>query len=666
MAEEIRNATHNERITAIRDRRNKILSEIEDIRSSSPIESSRTHRLRKEYNSLVDEEEEAKLQIRVDPLKALPPELWPAIFPGSTKDRLILTLVCNRWRDAILSVPTLWTYIELDERSEDYLAQAIASFALSEPLDVSLTIILPMETWKDAAPLIAAKSARISHLQINSFDVPEAFALRESFEILSYLGDLPHLQSVHLPGYYYMPPLLEGDTYTEDQAQGQYPEDETLLMRAPLLVKLYALFFTTKHLLIPAVTKLETIHIRSFHQDAVEALGHFHDLKHLTLVEERDPYRDDRLLPHSLESSLSSITSFDYHGLALSRALRCIGRGLVSLSARYVSMRQLPEILVTLRLFPQLYRLHLDIDTTGADPFVTPSSDTLYLLSIKWLQICFHRGLERWDSSAEEKAKRRLQARIDLFRYLVVIMPHVEEVLLYGQDSDAPATTYIQSLRKLRILSFSSDSDDVESPPFSLSTDQLESADWSGVIPSRGIFNVLPSSTIRTLAFLERTTYRLPFAIQSHKGPTLSRYRVLSTPLPNLCTLTITVRTHLSWDLRIFPKLKRIRLSNVISALTGDFLEVLLLQPALCPSLEEICITGVFVEWDLLILMLERRNFISIPGVTHIKIIELGEGVSYKLLRPISRLLGGRYSFRESNTEYSSIAIGRLLWDPSL
>jgi len=68
--------------------------------------------------------------------------------------------------------------------------------------------------------------------------------LHGSFKILSDLGDLPHLQSVRFPGYHYRPPLLEGDTHMEGQAQGQHPKDETLFMRAPLLVQLYGPFVT--------------------------------------------------------------------------------------------------------------------------------------------------------------------------------------------------------------------------------------------------------------------------------------------------------------------------------------------------------------------------------------------------------------------------------------
>jgi len=132
-----------------------------------------------------------------------------------------------------------------------------------------------------------------------------------------------------------------------------------------------------------------------------------------------------------------------------------------------------------------------------------------------------------------------------------------------------------------------------------------------------------------------------------------------------LRTLSLRVENPVAWDLGLFPRLERIELSGDPSAtLAGDFFEELLLQPGSCPSLEEVGIRGHFVEWDLLILLLERRNLVTKPGITRIKAIQVGSDIPYKLLYPLLALLRGKYPHRDSIDEFSGMAIGKMLWDP--
>src|SRR6202000_2481559 len=80
--------------------------------------------------------------------------------------------------------------------------------------------------------------------------------------------------------------------------------------------------------------------------------------------------------------------------------------------------------------------------------------------------------------------------------------------------------------------------------------------------------------------------------------------------------------------------------------------------PDSCPLLEEVELTG-FVEWDILVLMLERRNFCTMP-VKKIHSLKLP-------LRPphldgvISSLLDGKFTERPSNEDLSTEGIRTLL-----
>jgi hypothetical protein len=656
-------------IAALRDRRGRIAAQIQEIEQAivlSPVDSNRIYNLKEEYNLLVDEEDEIRPERSVDPFEVLPPELWPAILPGTARELLVLTLVCDKWRNVVLSVPRIWSRVDLDCRREDYLAVAIACFACSAPLEINLTIRLPLVIWKEVVPLIAAERSRIAHLDVQSFD--DNIKPVEGFEIVSDLGVLPNLVSVYIRGFYEEPALIKGDFDRGNRSQAIYPEIEALFTRAPSLLNVYGLTFSTEQLRIPGATKLESAQIYSFHRDAIEALGHFPNLKSLRLVEEKDPYGVDKSLPRSLDSSLASITSFNYHGLALNRALRCIGSNLEILDAKYVPIRQLPEILVALRLFPRLYHLSIHIDLTNDGAFAYPSADVICLSSITSLSLylcplSFPWGVNSNPEDIKLKEKRRNQACDELLRCLVIMMPHVEVFNLQGRGYCDSAVAYIQSLRKLRRLCFSSSASEVDSPRLSLPSEHLDSVSWYGHVPSGGLFNLVQSSTLRQLDLLAIFPYPAEGERWLSEGNPvlLPRSRTLSTPLPNLRTLSLTVENPVAWDLGLFPRLERIELSG---NLAEGFFEELLLQPGSCSFLEEIGLRGDYVEWDLLILLLERRNLVIKPGIARIKTIKVGSDLPYKLLHPLSALLGGKYPHRDSIDDFSSTAIGKLIWDP--
>jgi F-box-like len=649
---------------ALRDRRSRIAAQIKEIELAtvlSPVESNRIYNLKEEYNLLVDEEDEIRPERSVDPFEFLPPELWPDILPGTARELLVLTLVCDKWRNAVLSVPKIWCTVDLDGRREDYLALAIACFACSAPLEINLTIDLPLAIWKEVVPLIAAERNRIAHLNIQSFD--DGIKPAEGLEILSDLGDLPNLVSVNIPGFYEEPPLIAGDLDGGDLSRAICPGIEALLTRAPSLLNIYGLTFSTEQLRIPGATKLESAQIFSFHLDAIEALGHFPNLMSLRLVEEKDPYGGDKSLPRSLDSSLASITSFEYHGLALNRALRCIGSNLEILKAKYVPIHQLQELFLSLQLFPRLHELSIHIDVTSGGAFAYPSVDAICLSSITSLTLYFCPSFFPWDGDLSEGDIN--QACDNLFHCLVDMMPHVEEFNLQGKGYRDAAVAYIQSLRKLRSLHFSPGTAEVDRPRLSLSFEQLESVSWYGHLPSGGLFDLAQSSILRKLDLWPVIFFsvgREQWSSEAHPGLSL-RSRTLSTPFPSLRALSLVVEIPVAWDLGFFPTLERIELSGHPSAiLAGDFFEELLLQPGSCPSLEEVGIRGHYVEWDLLILMLERRNLVTKPGITRIRTIQVASDLSYKLLRPLSTLLRGKYPHRDSIDEFSSTAIGKIIW----
>ena len=664
------------RITAMRDQQRRIIAEIEEIKRESNLrqaESSRIYNLREEYNSLVDKQEEMNRRPSPDPLEVLPPELWPDIMPENIGELLVLSMVCTRWRDILFSIPKLWSTIDLNGTRQDYLAEAIVCFALSEPLEINLTISLPLKEWKNVAPLVVAEHCRIARLTISPICAP--LSQTEGLEILSDFIKLEKLASLRLPGLYYDPFLFPFDSISRHKIQNWYSGDETLFSKAPLLRDISGSVFTTEQLHMSGITQLKSVSTYGRFQDAVKALECFPKLETLHLTEEKEPEGVDISLPKSFDGCLSSIMTLFYHGITPNRAIRCAGSSLTDLEVRCVSPSQLPEIIVSLHLFPRLCKLALYVDVESRK-FNIKIIEAISLPSIKYLTLHFlqsfifgPRGDNNNDDGHTISAERYSQGVDGFFRSLIAIIPNVEELELHGQGYREAAIEYIQSLRKLRILHFALDINGTEIPRLVLSCDQLETVKWYGQEPPDGLLHVVQSSTLRMLYlwsfdFAPFDSLTEPLGCQP---ATLPHSKPLSTPFSNLRSLTLKVERHVTWDLNMFPRLEEIILSGDPSGfLAGDFLVELLLQPDLCPFLEAIGINGHFVEWDLMILMLERRNFVVRPETTRIKKVQqYASDISYKLLYPISKLLQGKYPRRDSIAAFSTIAMGRLIWDPS-
>ena len=83
-----------------------------------------------------------------------------------------------------------------------------------------------------------------------------------------------------------------------------------------------------------------------------------------------------------------------------------------------------------------------------------------------------------------------------------------------------------------------------------------------------------------------------------------------------------------------------------------------LYYPEHCPLLEEIKMNG-FPEWDVLVLMLERRNFRT-DGTWRIGTVKLPV-IPPVLREPLSLLLEGKYARRPSNEEISTEAFREVM-----
>lgn len=73
-----------------------------------------------------------------------------------------------------------------------------------------------------------------------------------------------------------------------------------------------------------------------------------------------------------------------------------------------------------------------------------------------------------------------------------------------------------------------------------------------------------------------------------------------------------------------------------------------------------------FPEWDILFIMLERRNFLMDDAVSWIHTIAFTVSPPPKILQAIRCRLGGRLSERPSNYDLSTLSHLEAYFDPNM
>ncbi|PVF92174.1 hypothetical protein CPB86DRAFT_681094, partial [Serendipita vermifera] len=93
-----------------------------------------------------------------------------------------------------------------------------------------------------------------------------------------------------------------------------------------------------------------------------------------------------------------------------------------------------------------------------------------------------------------------------------------------------------------------------------------------------------------------------------------------------------------------------------------SFIRHLACHPTSYPSLEGITLGGC-PEWDILMIMLERRNLLQEPGIKRITRFRLDSPCSSEILRIINTLLQGKWPHRPSNRDLSLVGNAEIFLD---
>jgi hypothetical protein len=603
---------------------------------------------KRRYNNLVDDLIQMETGPFIDPLESLPLELWINIIaslndgfndgPNPINQLLTLTCISKAWSDTLLSIPSFWTTVVLDGREEDYLAKAMTSIELSGTLELDVTIRVPFENWIKAAPVVVPHRKRIRTLKI--------WPHGATVGVLKSFGQLPVLLNLELLGLGF----LRSDTL--DASTMKLMPSVQVVQSFPLS---YDAVASLRH------SGIQRIRIMEFDRKMVETLVELPDLRHLDLSLLPVSPLTAQLPSSTLRLPITSIIVRRASSYPLDPILGCLGLGLQGLTIFPLEVARFFNTLSSLQQFKHLSYISLSFSQDHIPSGDPPDSFTSYYLpSVKSLDLTFsYFGKSEW----------HLPWMDSIGRSLVAAFPSTERLVCKGGVPSAILLPYIRQLTKLRSLFVECDFATTADPSSSLIGEHLEDLNWTGSLPTK-FFDDLKCPSLHTLhlkvkhggrqnALLQPETSKLPVVCY----PTQT-FRIPAIVTSGVTTLSLALYLPVLWDLSVFPSLKRLQIGK--SIWTSDFFEQLLIRPNDCPNLEHITIRGQYCEWDVLLLMLERRVFAAKPGVVSIKSIRFDRDLSFPLLRAISELLRGKYRIGTQMSEFSLDVIGDHMVDPSL
>jgi hypothetical protein len=256
-----------------------------------------------------------------------------------------------------------------------------------------------------------------------------------------------------------------------------------------------------------------------------------------------------------------------------------------------------------------------------------------------------------------------------IFLALFDASPHLEVFSIEHGSLTDTSWHYIRNIQNLRNLTVYSCNFRSSSASIPLNIKSLHKMRWLVYWDDLGEF--LAKVQSQSIETLEVEVYG-SFSIKNRADvdDDISR-SLLGTAFPNVTSLVISTITPVSLELGSFSRLQQLEMhapayNRYSTHWASGIFEAILIKPQNARALEKISLVGCFMEWDILLLMLERRNFLAQPGISPIKTLVVNSELPYRLLYPISELLGGRFVERDSNYSFSIEAIGERVWDQSL
>ncbi|KAG8811197.1 hypothetical protein FRC19_004051 [Serendipita sp. 401] len=612
--------------------------------SNSPTGSEIPWAYWRRYNDIISSLEDIERETSIDPIKRFPVEIWSSIVAQAataTQDRqpyiavdglLELSLVSNLWREAILDTPSLWSDIQIDDQMEDLLAKIHMGIYLSKDTPLRLYVVSPMRSWNEVATHVTALRRRLRSVLISGLNtsrlIPDSL-----IPVLNDLAPLPNVDEI-------------GSTVEASKAPPLLLHK--ILLQKNSLRQVFNIPLSEESLSAPGAWDLENIMVDSHSQSMLRCITRLPRLQTVTF--RRLPSLET---PRRASYDMREMTR-EYNGMTIrwgtlyfSRRPSALGLLLISLGEQTLSdvsltihMGRIPLLLDALGAVKRLSILRLELvpDTTyqGID-----LSTSIAPLTIKRLYLSFFIGCNAGEEGLEKEFFHTLATTF------ARCMPFVNQLRIYDKRRRLSAPF-------LDILACMTAVEDVEVHTWAAIAHTEARTDpfpqWKGVkvVGTESVAVIFQSHRVTDLTLRSSTKNTRPKA---------------TDPVAASLTSPGSIgRTHDSIKDAPFKYLRRLYLRGTSLQMTR-LCHQIASRPHALPSLESISMCS-YPCWDILFLMLERRNMSTVPNLCRIGYLELPALVSPLIADLLRELLRGRFlQWRPSNYELSSDNIENRLYD---
>ncbi|KAG8769761.1 hypothetical protein FRC16_006573, partial [Serendipita sp. 398] len=505
----------------------------------------------------------------------------------------------------LISCPVLWTTITINPREEDLLAKAAVFLYLSKQSNLNIEFIsigrrqLPKELYDMLAP----HAGRMVEL---SFGFLEDNPFEQIVRLTQQIGHLPKLKWIR-------------NEFTSENLN-------RLIQYVPYLRGVERVHLGIEDLIYPSSVLVDGICFRLYFEEKLPDIWYnYNRLRDLTL-------------------------SGDYTCLLdILSGLNC---PLVTLDVTKIPSKGFRAFIESISRFNHLESLSAHIQPRLQSQATTTRDAPPPILPIKSLQLAFNIYGEDTDTVA--KINSNFDA--DITGIVEHAMPQIESLSLWEVPITSGLLSLFQSscrLQRLTIRAHNSLLLLTEHSPLELS--QLQYLRWD--------FN--SANILRSRPLVASSVAICSFISGYYSTPT--ELGVTSTTLlPQGCSnslvrLSISTGQPFQFSLKDLLALRELEFSYLThNCWVGDILEQLIISPGICPFLHKLVFRRFYKEWDILFLVLERRNFLKDSKVSPIQEIEMPMTPPYRVLYPLTQLLGGMFPSYLSVEQYANVGFDEV------
>jgi hypothetical protein len=633
---------------------------LDQLRNEEAGNSLIIRRLRDQYNLVMEQLEREVVASAIDPLARLPPEISSRCIGislpgcGYAQRLLELTTVSKRWQQLLIYTPLLWKYVDIRASQHDTMATLAIFLKLSDTSLIYLTIWNdPGEEWDDILSLLSLHQQRICSIETRQ-ERKQTPGLRFSIlgRCLRSLRLLPASVQVHCRDH----PLELNPRQLEEF--GNYPNG---LVLKNLDVGLSS---------VPADSNTLSLLGGLTTSDALGELGpKFPSMNNLSSICFVPPSGIGDSPPSPFICAPPHLSSLIYHQNFDHSLLLLIKSAVNTLQILDVSIpsskwRELLNCSISAINLREL-RINLERSATGENnttPFIP-------LTSIRALKSLHLTG--NWWSGRREAHNYGDLTFEEVFEACAVLYPSIGSFTLdyFDFDSDyLPLRMYLEHLEWLQCLRIRGRTPNWEVNITPILLQSLRRLDAQCTLlpyieaPKLEWFTVPGGEELETTRFASVLGIHIWFDAGDFQDFQIT---VNDRNYPALSHITLELPLRSEWYMPHLHLLRSVTIKskNPLDQNATAFCLHILYSPDICPQLEEVELTG-FVEWDILMLMLERRNFIR-DGVKRINTLRLPLKPSF-LEIPLALLLSGKYAERPSNKDLSTESVKEALCSPEV